>query len=314
MAKKNKKDRPKRVNIPFDQLIYDLDYMSNENAGIIFKMIVWYSASTDDSKERINDMQKYIDGLPDNNWLSSIYKRLFACIDQDFSKYTEKCEKQRERIQKYWDARKAEEENGIPRNDMEYHGIPKHSTIYQNIPQYTNNNSNNNNNSKSSNEDNEEEKEKEENSSSSSPQRMCAHEESQGSLVESTLLDWKANDIVDKQHIPPLTSIWIEEVQMLVFRHMKLPLSENEVKEQYEDFKAQEAIETLQTTYGDWRKHFSNYVRKSIKIKNDERDIKAAQDYNSAEARAKRQEGYARVMQELLDEGKQPKKNVPRLF
>ena len=95
MAKKRKSDRPKHVSIYYDQILYDLDFMPDEYAGIILKMIVWYASGTDEGKQRIEEMKKRIASLPDKGWLTGIYKRLFNCIDEDFSTYAEICEKRR---------------------------------------------------------------------------------------------------------------------------------------------------------------------------------------------------------------------------
>ena len=124
MAKKKTKDRPKHVSIYFDQLIYDLDFMPNEYAGIILKMIVWHSAGTDESKEHLVNMQKHIDTLPEKAWLTAMCKRLFSCIDEDLQSYADQCEKQRKRIQDYWDKKNSEENHGIPRNTTANNGIP----------------------------------------------------------------------------------------------------------------------------------------------------------------------------------------------
>lgn len=128
-------------------------------------------------------------------------------------------------------------------------------------------------------------------------------------FIDSKINSWHNADIVTHDNIPDLTAKWIEEIQLLVRRFNQKELTTDEVYSYYEDFKAQEATETLQTTYSDWRKHFGNFIRKRIKRQEDERDSKADKDYNSPEARAKRQEGYARVMQKLIAEGQQPKKD-----
>ena len=97
MARQKKQDKPRHVSIYYDQMLYDLDVMDNEYAGIILKMIVWYSTGTPEGEEKIAEMQKYIDTLPPMGkaWLTSMYKRLFSCIDEDFDAYAEICEKRR---------------------------------------------------------------------------------------------------------------------------------------------------------------------------------------------------------------------------
>lgn len=124
MVKKKNQDRPKHVSIYFDQLIYDLDFMPNEYAGIILKMIVWYSAGTEEGKEHIANMQKHIDTLPERAWLTAMCKRLFKCIDEDMQAYIDQCEKQRKRIQDYWDKRNTDVNHGIPRNTTVNNSIP----------------------------------------------------------------------------------------------------------------------------------------------------------------------------------------------
>lgn len=125
MAKK-KSDRPSRVNICFDQILYDLDFMSNEYAGIILKMIVWYSAGTKECKDQIEHMEKYINTLPDKGWLTSLYKRLFDRIDDDFSTYAEICEKRRQAIEKRWRERDA----SIQENTNEYKSKQMNTSVY----------------------------------------------------------------------------------------------------------------------------------------------------------------------------------------
>ena len=74
--------------------------MSNEYAGIILKMIVWYSAGTDEGKKHLEEMERYIDTLSDRGWLTSVYKRLFKRIDEDFGRYEDICEKRRQAVAK----------------------------------------------------------------------------------------------------------------------------------------------------------------------------------------------------------------------
>ena len=83
------------MSIYYDQILYDLDFMPDEYAGIILKMIVWYASGTKEGEERIAQMKERIDTLPDKGWLTGIYRRLFGCIDEDFNTYAEICEKRR---------------------------------------------------------------------------------------------------------------------------------------------------------------------------------------------------------------------------
>ena len=105
MAKKKDK-RPSRVCIHYEHLLYDLDFMSNENAGIILKMVVWYSMGDERSRQEIERMKKHIDVLPDRPWLTSMYRRLFMCIDEDMEIYNEVCEKRKKAVEKRWEASK----------------------------------------------------------------------------------------------------------------------------------------------------------------------------------------------------------------
>ena len=287
MAKTNKRNKPKHVSIYYDQILYDLDFMPDNYAGIILKMIVWYAAGTEEGKQRIEEMKKRIATFPDKGWLIGIYKRLFNCIDEDFNTYAEICEKRRQAIEKRW------KENGrsIQKNTNVYKSIQENTNVYQtdtdtNVSKETDIKDNINIDVVDVN------------------TRM--REEN---FIDSEINSWHNADIVTHDNIPDLTAKWIEEIQLLVRRFNQKELTTDEVYSYYEDFKAQEATETLQTTYSDWRKHFGNFIRKRIKRQEDERDSKAAQDYNSPEARAKRQEGYARVMQKLIAEGQQPKKD-----
>ena len=146
MTKKKNTDRPKHVSIHFEHLMFDLDFMSNEYAGIILKMIVWYSAGNSDSKQKIEHMKQYIDTLPDKGWLTSMYQRIFASIDEDLDKYADKCEKQRKRIQDYWDKKNSEVNHGIPRNTTVNDGIPTNTnTIRYDTNRYELSNDNDNN-------------------------------------------------------------------------------------------------------------------------------------------------------------------------
>ena len=99
MAKKKEK-RPNRVSIHYEHLLYDLDFMSNENAGIILKMVVWYAMGDERSLKEIERMKKHIDVLPERPWLVSMYRRLFLCIDEDLEQYNEVCEKRRQAVAK----------------------------------------------------------------------------------------------------------------------------------------------------------------------------------------------------------------------
>lgn len=99
MAKKKEK-RPNRVSIHYEHLLYDLDLMSNENAGIILKMVVWYAMGDERSLKEIERMKKHIDVLPERPWLVSMYRRLFMCIDEDLEQYNEVCEKRRQAVAK----------------------------------------------------------------------------------------------------------------------------------------------------------------------------------------------------------------------
>jgi hypothetical protein len=160
------------------------------------------------------------------------------------------------------------------------------------------------------------------NNISSSSYTACTCEENSSGggsvLIESGLNKWKRSDIVTKGAIPELTDIWIEEVERLVLRFNKQGITEEAVRSYYEDFKAQEVTETLETTYHEWRKHFGNFVRKSIKQQEEETKKQkeivrhgANQDYNSESARAARLEGAAQVMRELYENGKQYYREVP---
>ena len=150
MANEKKQNKPRHVSIHFEHLMFDIDLMSNEQAGIILKMIVWYSAGTEESLSRLEEMKKYIDTLPEKGWLTSLYQRLFSDIDEDLKKYAEKCEKQKKRIQDYWDKKNAEantENDGTPRNTTENDGNPtntdvndgtsRNTTEYHGIPRNT---------------------------------------------------------------------------------------------------------------------------------------------------------------------------------
>lgn len=164
-------------------------------------------------------------------------------------------------------------------------------------------------------------KQRNNNNISSSSYTACTCEENskkKSSLIESALNKWKRSDIVKKGAVPDLTDVWIEEVERLVLRFNKQGITEEAVRSYYEDFKAQEVTETLETTYHEWRKHFGNFVRKSIKQQEEEtkkqKEIArhgANQDYNSESARAARLEGAAQVMRELYENGKQYYREVP---
>lgn len=164
-------------------------------------------------------------------------------------------------------------------------------------------------------------KQRNNNNISSSSYTACTCEENskkKSSLIESALNKWKRSDIVKKGAVPDLTDVWIEEVERLILRFNKQGITEEAVRSYYEDFKAQEVTETLETTYHEWRKHFGNFVRKSIKQQEEEtkkqKEIArhgANQDYNSESARAARLEGAAQVMRELYENGKQYYREVP---
>lgn len=108
MAKK-KTDRPRHVSIYYEHLLYDLDFMSNENAGMILKMIVWYAMGDERSEKEIEKMERHINVLPPNErgWLTSLYKRLFKCIDDDIEAYQDVCKKRREAVNKRWEAKRS---------------------------------------------------------------------------------------------------------------------------------------------------------------------------------------------------------------
>ena len=152
MAKKKKSDRPGRVNICFEQLIFDLDFMSNEYAGIILKMIVWYSAGTSEGKQRIEQMRQYIDSLPltDKAWLTSTYKRLFKAIDDDFNTYADKCEKNRQIALEREERRRKREQETTNVHEREQ----ETTNVHERARTYTNNNNNYNNNHKLSKDNN----------------------------------------------------------------------------------------------------------------------------------------------------------------
>lgn len=108
MAKK-KTDRPRHISIYYEHLLYDLDFMSNENAGMILKMIVWYAMGDERSEKEIEKMERHINVLPPNErgWLTSLYKRLFKCIDDDIEAYQDVCKKRREAVNKRWEAKRS---------------------------------------------------------------------------------------------------------------------------------------------------------------------------------------------------------------
>jgi len=140
MANEKKQNKPRHVSIHFEHLMFDIDLMSNEQAGIILKMIVWYSAGTEESLSHLEEMKKYIDTLPEKGWLTSLYQRLFSDIDEDLKKYAEKCEKQKKRIQDYWDKKNAEAKlvnDGTPRNTAEYDGNPTNTDVNNGTPRNT---------------------------------------------------------------------------------------------------------------------------------------------------------------------------------
>lgn len=127
MAKNKKSDKPKHVSIYYEQILYDLEFMSDEQAGKLLKMLVWYAMGDKRSLEQLEKMKKAIGVLPphERGWITSVYQRLFNCIDADLEQYKEKCEKQRQRIQNYWDERKRET---TERETNAYHGIPRNTT------------------------------------------------------------------------------------------------------------------------------------------------------------------------------------------
>ena len=151
MARQKQQNKPRHVSIHLEHLMFDIDLMSNEQAGIILKMIVWYSAGTEESLSHLEEMKKYIDTLPEKGWLTGMYQRLFSGIDEDLQNYAEKCEKQKKRIQDYWDKKNAEaklvndgtprnttENDGIPTNTDENDGTPRNTTENDGIPTNTN--------------------------------------------------------------------------------------------------------------------------------------------------------------------------------
>lgn len=285
MARKKKTDRPKHVSIYYDQILYDLDFMPDNYAGIILKMIVWYAAGTEEGKEHIDEMKKRIATLPDKGWLTGIYRRLFGAIDEDFSTYAEICEKRRQAIEKRW-----KEHNSIQECTNEYKSTQENTSVYltdtdtdTDVPKGTDNNINS--------------------SSSSSPNVRVR--EGGGSYIDSQINFWQNADIVTKKEIPELTEIWIEEIKRLALRFAKQELTDEDVHRHYEDFKAQEVTEILQTTYSDWRKHFGNYVRAALKReKNGNGQKYISRDEQRKQEAAAREENAANLVKKLLSRNK----------
>lgn len=292
MARKKKTDRPKHVSIYYDQILYDLDFMPDEYAGIILKMIVWYASGTKEGEEHIAQMKERIDTLHDKGWLTGIYRRLFGAIDEDFSTYAEICEKRRQAVAK----REEYKRNQMISSDNKCNQMISSDNLTDtdtdtdtDVPKGTDKNN--------------------KNIDVDDDTHAC-----EGNLIDSKINKWHNADIVTRENIPELTDVWIEEIKNLVRRFNQKELTDEDVHRHYEDFKAQENNETLQESYTNWRRHFNNFIRKRIKRQDDERDIKANQEYNSSEARAKRQEGYLRVMQKLHEESVNPKKKLSRPF
>ena len=158
------------------------------------------------------------------------------------------------------------------------------------------------------------------NISSSSYNACTCEENSSGDgsvLIESGLNEWKRSDIVKKGAVPELTDVWIEEVERLVLRFNKQDTTEETVRNFYEDFKAQEVTETLETSYHDWRKHFGNFVRKSIKQEQEEKQNGSNKQYVSLDreeqrkaAADKRKQEAAALVQKYINKAQQSQRAV----
>ena len=296
MARKKKTDRPGRVNICFEQLIFDLDFMSNEYAGIILKMIVWYAAGNEEGKKHIEEIEKYIATLPDKGWLTSTYKRLFKAIDDDFDRYEEICEKRRVLALE----REERKRNERARENTNVHACAQETTnVHACAQETTTSTNNNNNNNVPKGTDNNI------NSSSSSSSPNVRVREGGGYYIDSQINFWQNADIVTKKEIPELTEIWIEEIKLLALRFAKQELTDEDVHRHYEDFKAQEVTEILQTTYSDWRKHFGNYVRAALKReKNGNGQKYISRDEQRKQEAAAREQNAANLVKKLLSRNK----------
>lgn len=135
--------------------------------------------------------------------------------------------------------------------------------------------------------------------------------------MDSALNEWKRSDIVKKGAVPELTDVWIEEVERLVLRFNNQGITEETVRSYYEDFKAQEVTETLETSYHEWRKHFGNFVRKSIKQEQEEKQNGSNKQYVSLDreeqrkaAADKRKQEAAALVQKYINKAQQSQRAV----
>lgn len=92
--------------------------------------------------------------------------------------------------------------------------------------------------------------------------------------------EMKPYDKVTKDNVPQLTDTWIEEIQMMVYRQVRVKVSSETMQEYYKDYCAQEVTEMSDSTYKEFRQHFGNYVRKQEQIKKENGNDKQRQAGN----------------------------------
>ena len=106
---------------------------------------------------------------------------------------------------------------------------------------------------------------------------------------------------VRKENLPELTDVWIEELQMMIYKQLRKKIPREDIVNHYEEFKAQlVAVMTDEeiTNTGEIRRHFANYIRKRI---NTVSYGSSQGNYKSNEtSREQRQQQYADRLQELL--------------
>ena len=244
-----------------------MSFLNDRDLGYLMRMLLNHAMGKEKEAKALLDKC-------DSDIVRLIYAENCVCIDENNRQYEEKCERNKQAALKRWEERNERiqtDANGCERIQTDANGC------------YTKTNT------KLSKDNN--------NIYSSSSSIACAREE----IVESKIWEWQKSDLVTKQKIPPLTDVWIEEVQRLVERFVSKKISEAEIKKHYEDFKAQEATEVLQEPYSTWRKHFNNYVRKTLERQNENGTSKANRQHLSRDdLREQRDKEAADLVQELL--------------
>ena len=113
---RKKAQKPKKVNIYFDRLTLQLGFMTNEQAGYLLKLIVYYSMGDTEAVERL---QKELERDKLNSLVLMAFAENKVAIDEDLKAYAEVCQKRQEIALQREEKRRAQECTSVHNCDLE---------------------------------------------------------------------------------------------------------------------------------------------------------------------------------------------------